>query len=171
MNDEPLIHWGVPGMKWGVRKARAKTWLKEAGKVTKNSLLHPNITNKANADSIRATKSKKELLRRTLAYQSTKDLKDVNRRVDAYLKKQKNKKLKDIKVRQEKMKAAKKWMSEAGKLTLNSILHPIVSDKANRESIASSKTISEKLRRSMLYQNTSDIKDVNRRIEQALTNR
>lgn len=23
MNDQPLIHWGVPGMKWGVRKQYA----------------------------------------------------------------------------------------------------------------------------------------------------
>lgn len=24
MNDEPLIHWGIPGMKWGVRKQQYK---------------------------------------------------------------------------------------------------------------------------------------------------
>ncbi len=23
MTDKPLIHWGIPGMKWGVRRARA----------------------------------------------------------------------------------------------------------------------------------------------------
>jgi hypothetical protein len=76
-----LKHVGIMGMKWGHRKAQAKAWLKEAGTTTKNSLLHPYLTDKANKASINSEKKLGTRLRRSTVYQKTKELKDVNSRV------------------------------------------------------------------------------------------
>ena len=55
------------------------------------------------------------------------------------------------------------WLKEAGKMTLNSYTHPILTNKANRASIASD-GLKDRLRRTMVYQNTKDIKDINQRV-------
>lgn len=34
MNDEPLIHWGIPGMKWGVRRRAGTARMDKSGNVT-----------------------------------------------------------------------------------------------------------------------------------------
>lgn len=59
---------------------------------------------------------------------------------------------------------AKEWLREAATATKNSITNPGKSDQANRESIAAEKTLGGKLRRSLLVQNTKDLKDVNARV-------
>lgn len=34
MEDRPLIHWGIPGMKWGVRRRAATARMDKSGNVT-----------------------------------------------------------------------------------------------------------------------------------------
>ena len=80
--DDVLAHYGVPGMKWGHRKAAGDSWLREAGKITVSTYKHPILTKKANRESIR-TEGTKTKLRRKFGYQNTKELKDVNDRINA----------------------------------------------------------------------------------------
>lgn len=61
------------------------------------------------------------------------------------------------------------WLKEAGKLSKSSVTNPFLSDRANKESIATG-NLKTKLRRSLLYQNTKELKDVNARIEQMKSN-
>lgn len=82
-NQRVLSHFGVPGMKWGVRKAAsaAGRYAKEAGKLTKNSYVHPILTKKAASASISKDKLGTRLRRTTIA-NTTKELADINQRVD-----------------------------------------------------------------------------------------
>lgn len=91
--SDELKHFGIPGMRWGVRKGpnrvnigkkpgAASEWLKEAGQLTKNNLRHPILADRANRASIAAEKTLGSKLRRSLVVQNTKDLKDVNARLD-----------------------------------------------------------------------------------------
>ena len=80
--NDVLAHYGVPGMKWGHRKAAGDSWLREAGKMTVSTYKHPILTKKANRESIR-TEGTKTKLRRKFGYQNTKELKDVNDRINA----------------------------------------------------------------------------------------
>lgn len=57
---------------------------------------------------------------------------------------------------------AQGWVKEAHKSGVNGLKHPILNAKANRASIKSSST-KDKLRRTFLYSNTKDLKDVNAR--------
>jgi hypothetical protein len=59
------------------------------------------------------------------------------------------------------------WLKEAGKMTLSQYTHPIITTRANNQSIGSG-DLKSKFRRRLLYQNTSDIHDVNQRIERVL---
>ena len=52
---------------------------------------------------------------------------------------------------------------ESGKMMLNSYMHPIASSKAASESMKGN-SIGTQLRRDMLYQKTSEIKDINSRV-------
>ena len=82
-NQRALSHFGVPGMKCGVRKAAsaAGRYAKEAGKLTKNSYVHPILTTKAASASISKDKLGTRLRRTTIA-NTTKELADINQRVD-----------------------------------------------------------------------------------------
>jgi hypothetical protein len=89
---ETLYHFGVLGMKWGVRRAgksgkagsKGSSWLKEAVTATTNNLRHPIITGKAFRDSEKAS-SFKDLVRRKTLYVNTKELRDVNQRTSKML--------------------------------------------------------------------------------------
>ena len=179
-----LKHYGVLGMKWGKRTAAVKNWGKEAGKLTVNSYKHPILSDRANKESIKADPSIKSRLRRTMVYQNTKDIKDVNQRLDKMLADKAARKAQLKKMRGEKAEArkaaakgyvdsvmksignqpAKDWLKEAGKLTIDSYKHPILSDRANQESIKADPSLKSRMRRQFVYQNTNDIRDVNQRL-------
>ena len=94
-----LMHYGKKGMKWGKRGVGIKTYAKEAGKMTVNSLKHPILSNKAQAKSLKA-RTMKDRARRTMLYQNTKDVKDINKRVSSML--TSKRKVKDIKKQYQK---------------------------------------------------------------------
>jgi len=87
VHDQSLAHFGVLGMKWGVHRTAtqlgksAGNWGKEAGKMIKSNYTHPIITSRANRESKKAD-TMGNRVRRTLVYQNTKDLKDINKRID-----------------------------------------------------------------------------------------
>ena len=164
ISENELAHVGVLGMKWGKRKGKS-SWLKEAGKVTKNNLLHPIITDKADRESKKAG-SFKDNVRRTLAYQSTKDLKDINSRVDKIL--ADKKKMKDV--NQKSINKGSSWLKEAGKVTMNNLVHPILTDKADRESKKAG-SFKDNVRRTLVYQNTKDLKDINSRVNKMIADK
>lgn len=63
-------------------------------------------------------------------------------------------------------KAAKKvgeYAKETGKLAVNAYAHPIMTNKANRESRKSG-SVGDQIRRATLYSTTKEIKDVNDRV-------
>ena len=74
-----LLHYGVLGMHWGQTKGSAKAWVKEARIMSKNSLRHPNLTDRADKASKNAS-SFKDQIRRELVYQNLNEIKDVNAR-------------------------------------------------------------------------------------------
>lgn len=57
------------------------------------------------------------------------------------------------------------WAKAAGRMTKNGITNPYLAEKANRESIQSSKKFSTKLRRGAFAQTTKEIQDVNARFD------
>ena len=62
------------------------------------------------------------------------------------------------------------WTKEAKKMTGNSLKHPFLNDRADRESKAAD-SFGNRLRRNTLYQNTKDIQDVNARFEKLLSDK
>jgi hypothetical protein len=157
---DELIHYGKLGMKWGRRKGASKYPTGGGGPkktmITKKRQLAMDkkllgVLDKGQHLSVGLTK------KRQVKYDA---------RDRAYL----EKKINSAEVKA-KAKAGKPvadyWLKEAGKATLSNIRHPIITGKANRESIATG-NLSSQLRRSLGYQNTKDLKDVNRRIDAAL---
>lgn len=109
MKDEPLIHWGVPGMKWGVRRARQafskafapKTTTKlQTGKDGKTYLVKRTAEGGHLVDGL--NRKSQELSRREVNH----------KQVQSFLKAQKNQKVKDV-IKAEKVKKAAKIVSTA----------------------------------------------------------
>jgi len=112
-NQRGLSHTGVLGMKWGVRRAgnAIKSRVRETTKYTKNSYLHPFLTGKAERQSMDKN-SFGTIARRSLVYQKTSEIKDINTRVNKML-------AKKAKIKQIKTEYRKEYMrgeSAAGKV-------------------------------------------------------
>jgi hypothetical protein len=103
MDDRPLIHWGIPGMKWGVRKARNAISKAFAPKTTtklqtKNGKTYLVKRTKGGDHLVSSLNRKsKELSRREVTPKQAK----------AFMDKQKSQKVKDI-ARADKVRTAGK---------------------------------------------------------------
>ena len=98
-NQKALSHYGVPGMKWGIRRAASAVgrYAKETVKLNKNAYVHPILTRKALLKEA-GKGSLGTAIRKGVIGRSTKELESLNKDV-AKMQKQK------IKQRQEKAKA------------------------------------------------------------------
>lgn len=138
--NEALIHYGVKGMRWGVRKKRiakaakaAKNYGKEYGKAWVNARIHPVRTIAAHGGLNRNAKMK-TLLRRGAGIYSGKELKTINKDV-----RNQGRKMKRIKAQPKtKTKLAKpqpiRRAYETARLSGNSVIHPIRTGIAVAES-------------------------------------
>lgn len=182
--DDPysLKHYGVLGMHWGVRKA--EDYGRAVGKTAVNSYVHPILTRRANNQSIASEKTIGARARRRMLYSKTSELQDLNSRTANLVEEKKAAKLKKKAARLEaKIKSieGKKFISfdtkknissferyarVVGQGSINAYMHPFLQDAAFRKSIASEKSFGTRLRRLMLYSNTNEIADMNRRAEQ-----
>lgn len=81
-----LMHYGIPGMKWGKRMAKgAISYAKAAGGSAIRKVKHPLISD----EEFTKDMSKQKLptmLRRTLVGSTTKEMNRVNKRIDAAVK-------------------------------------------------------------------------------------
>lgn len=99
--EQELMHFGVRGMRWGMRKAVYKTAkglqragkavgnrVKETARTTKNSNLHPIQYTKAAYASLGkdAASHPGRMFRRMLIGQKTSEMRDINDLVDRYRK-------------------------------------------------------------------------------------
>jgi hypothetical protein len=75
-------------MKWGIRKERVSQLIEK----TKNEITHPILATRAGRDSLKG-KSFGTKMRRTIAYQTTAELTDVNKRVKVMTQAQKQAKI------------------------------------------------------------------------------
>lgn len=74
-----LRHFGVKGMKWGVRKAVGE-YASAVGQGVKDSYAHPILSDRAFKESVAASGSTKTKARRLLVYSKTSEIKDMNAR-------------------------------------------------------------------------------------------
>ncbi len=109
MNEQnnSLQHYGVPGMKWGVRKAvkigntlnkginNARKRNMETSKYAINKAFHPILSAKADVASMRG-QSLGTKMRRSMLYQKTEEVRDINKRVESLIQQRMNKKLSEI---------------------------------------------------------------------------
>jgi hypothetical protein len=152
INEDFLEHHGILGMHWGHRKV-------ESG----------------HADGFLSSLNKKRL--KSAINAQTKDVISLRKggmhaeadAVEANINKYK-KKLQKADNHEHAVGWAHSWLKEAGKMQVSSLRHPIITSKANRASKKEG-TLGSKLRRGLVYQNTTDLRDVNRRIDELLNNK
>lgn len=183
--DEFLAHYGVKGMKWGVRKAvdTAGNRIRTTAKYQANSLRNPFLTSRATRESMK-TGSAGTQARRALVYQKTSEVADINKRVDRLRSEKAQAKIAkaaakiDAKAKTKASKASSKTVNSGKnatsrlgsvmKLHANSLLHPIKTQKATTASIKSTKvndSTGAALRRALVFQTTAEVNDINARVD------
>ena len=107
-NQRVLSHFGVPGMKWGVRKAAKAVgrYAKETGKLNINAYAHPILTRKALYKELGSDSFGKGL-RKSLIGRSTKEMAALNNDVAKMQKQKAQQKQAKAKAKVEKMLAKK----------------------------------------------------------------
>ena len=126
--NEALQHYGVKGMKWGVRRKRAANYLKESGKLLYNKVRHPIRSNIA-MDEIDRGARLKTIARRNLLMYSGKELANTNQNIKQQNIDMRNKRIARKKGLEPKQKRRRvrpvTFAGEKVKLTANRLVHPI----------------------------------------------
>lgn len=153
--NEALIHYGVKGMKWGVRRKRAAAYRKEVGAVMRNNAAHPRITSKQIKALKKGKKFKTKARMSTLGF-NAKELSTINKGVAKGVKQKQRAKAAKKLSRKERRKAMRA-------LRVNTILHPVKAQKAMIETQknASLKTTA---RQHYLGYNTQEAKAITKHI-------
>lgn len=153
--NEALQHYGVKGMKWGVRRKRAAAYLKEVGAGMRNNAAHPRITSKQIKALKKGKKFKTKARMSTLGF-NAKELNTINKGVAKGAK------------QKQRAKAAKKLSRKERRKTMralraNTILHPV---KAQNAMIETQKNASLKTtaRQHYLGYNTKEAKAITKHI-------
>lgn len=154
MNEEELLlHFGVKGMKWGVRRSRTSKGsvtkrfgesAKDYGKTYKKTVKDSFVNSKSQ------TKAELQLLKekpRTALYRNKEDLKRLNQLTSENVaaKKERNAKV---------ASKVKDYAKVAGTATKDGIKNPIASDKAARQ-------LMKEKPMTALYRNKNDLKRLN----------
>ena len=150
MNEEELLlHYGVKGMKWGVRRARnsvgsvtrnIKDYAKVAGTTSKNSIKNPIASEKASYQLMKERP-------KTALYRNKDDLKRLNQLTAENVAANKKRNAKVV-------ANVKDYAKVAGTASKDSIKNPIASDKASRQ-------LMKERPRTALYRNKDDLKRLN----------
>ena len=133
--NEALQHYGVKGMKWGVRRKRAANYLKESGKLLYNKVRHPIRSDIAMDEIDRGARLKtiarRSLLKgpqRYLLYRG-KELANMNQNIKQQNIDMRNKRIARKKGLEPKQKRRRirpvTYAGERVKLTANRVIHPI----------------------------------------------
>lgn len=132
--NEALMHYGVKGMKWGVRRKRAANYLKESGKLIYNKVRHP-IRSDIAMDEINRGARLKTIARRSLVSKlriplySGKELANMNKNIKQQNIDMRNKRIARKKGLEPKQKRRRvrpvTYAGERVKLTANRVIHPI----------------------------------------------
>lgn len=126
--NEALQHYGVKGMKWGVRRKRAANYLKESGKLLYNKVRHP-IRSDIAMDEIDRGARLKTIARRSLLMYSGKEFANMNKNIKQQNIDMRNKRIARKKGLEPKQKRRRvrpvTFAGERVKLTANRVVHPI----------------------------------------------
>lgn len=132
--NEALQHYGVKGMKWGVRRKRAANYLKEGGKLLYNKVRHPIRSgiamNEIDRGARLKTIARRNLLtRRNLLMYRGKELANMNQNIKQQNIDMRNKRIARKKGLEPKQKRRRvrpaTFAGEKVKLTANRVVHPI----------------------------------------------
>lgn len=168
--NEALLHYGVKGMKWGVRKRRVKNHTKALGGAMARKTTHPYKTKNAIKEMNKGANFKTKLRRSTIGL-STKELKSLNKNVDKSVMDSRlnrvDKKTNKLKNREAKQNARiLKDLSTRGSTTINPFNDPDITsgkikyNKVKRASIKAGdniKTRKLKLKKEVLNQRITKV--------------